>query len=134
MRNIFVPSTAAAGAQASSAASSSAGPVSATPDEHLQRLRTQYLQLQAEYSELSGSCKDTDLLLKDMRATLFTLRVGAQAFDNGDIQPIAETLAGMTQNREKLLNLCSDAKGAYLLDNEIFLSLSNLRENVCTQA
>lgn len=108
MRNIFVPATTVSGSSSSSSSTAHTTPKSFVADEQLQKLRAQYLQLQTEYSELVSSSKDTDLLLKDMRATLFTLRVGAQAFDNGDI---AESLAGMTQDRDKLLHLCSEAKG-----------------------
>lgn len=104
MRNIFVASC----GTNSNAASSSTGIDFTTPDEQLQRLRTHYLQLQTEYSDLKSSSTDTDLLLKDMRATLFKLRVGAQAFDNGDI---ADTLEGITASRKELLRLCSEAKG-----------------------
>jgi len=104
-RNIFVPA-----APSSSQSSSSRAPSTAT-DEQLQSLRVQYLTLQSELLGLVDSCRDTDLLLKDMRSALFTLRVGAQAFDEGDIQPIAETVANITQNREKLLKMCDDANG-----------------------
>jgi hypothetical protein len=105
MRNIFVP--------VAPGASSSSSKVSTETDAQLSALREQYLTLQAENRVLADSCRDTDLLLKDMRAALFTLRVGAQAFDDGDIQPIAETVANITQNREKLLQLCSEANGEY---------------------
>ena len=109
MRNIFVPANAPIDATPSS--SSTISVPSAATDEQLQHLRGQYLSLQSEYHQLTDSCRDTDLLLKDMRSTLFTLRVGAQAFDDGDIQPIAETVANITQNRDKLLQLCKEANG-----------------------
>jgi hypothetical protein len=104
MRNIFVP-------VAPGASSSSSKAISTETDAQLAALREQYLSLQAENRVLADSCRDTDLLLKDMRAALFTLRVGAQAFDDGDIQPIAETVGNITQNREKLLQLCVEANG-----------------------
>lgn len=105
MRNIFVPTS----QNAESTASSSSSKISTETDEELNTLRKQYLALQAEHRELADNCRDTDLLLKDMRSALFTLRVGAQAFD--DIQPIAETVANITQNREKLQQMCIEANG-----------------------
>ena len=108
MRNIFAP---AAPSSSQSTASSSATLPPNTTDEQLVQLRSQYLALQAELRELTDSCRDTELLVKDMRSTLFTLRVGAQAFDDGDILPVAETVANITQNREKLLRMVSEANG-----------------------
>lgn len=104
-------------APSSSQSSSSSRTPSTATDEQLQTLRAQYLAMQSELLGLSDSCRDTDLLLKDMRSTLFTLRVGAQAFDEGDIQPIAETVANITQNREKLLKMCADANGKSVLQS-----------------
>ena len=102
MRNIFVPS---------SDASSSSAPKISIPetDPELIALREKYLPLQSDYRSLSDSCRDTEVLLKDMRGALFTLRVGAQAFD--DIQPIAETVASITHNRNKLVEMCEQAQG-----------------------
>ena len=108
MRNIFAP---AAPSSSQSTASSSAALPPNTTDEQLAQLRSQYLALQAELRELTDSCRDTELLVKDMRSTLFTLRVGAQAFDDGDILPVAETVANIAQNREKLLRMVSEANG-----------------------
>ena len=105
MRNIFVPTS----QNAESTASSSSSKIATETDEELNTLRKQYLALQAEHRELADNCRDPDLLLKDMRRAWFTLRVGAQAFD--DIQPIAETVANITQNREKLQQMCIEANG-----------------------
>ncbi len=106
MRNVFAP------AAPSSSQGSDVGQAlpSVASDEQLLSLRAQYLALQTEYRDLSDSCRDTDLLLKDMRTTLFTLRVGAQAFDEPQIHP-EEVLANITQNRENLQKMCSEANG-----------------------
>lgn len=52
-------------------------------DEELINLRNKTLSLHNEYQQLLNQCYYSDLLLKEMRSTLFTLRVGAQAFDDG---------------------------------------------------
>lgn len=124
-RNIFVPAAPSSSQSTSSKASSTA------TDEQLQNLRAQYLSLQSELLLLTDSCRDTDLLLKDMRTTLFTLRVGAQAFDEGDIQPIAETVANITENREKLVKMCADANGElWLLSCTCFCPCSHSGQEV----
>jgi hypothetical protein len=103
MRNIFVP------------AAPDSSKVGLVADEQLQQLREQYLSIQADLREVTDSCEDTDLLLKDMRSALFTLRVGAQAFDEVDIHPIADTVANAIQHRDKLLLLCKEANGKCMI-------------------
>jgi hypothetical protein len=104
MRNIFVPCSQSGSVYASPGMSSKT-------DEQLSTLRQQYLQLQAENRTLADSCRDTEVLLKDMRSALFTLRVGAQVFDDVELQNIAETVAYITHNKQQLEKMCAEATG-----------------------
>lgn len=105
MRNIFSPST-----QSESAASN--GSSSIKTDEQLQQLRHRYLSLQAENRALADSCRDAEVLLKDMRSAMFTLKVGAQAFDNGTIENVADMTAVLKLNEAALESLIAEANGA----------------------
>jgi hypothetical protein len=104
MRNIFVPCSRSGSVYASPGMSSKT-------DEELSTLRQQYLHLQAENRTLADSCRDTEVLLKDMRSALFTLRVGAQVFDGVELQNIAETVAYITHNKQQLEKMCAEATG-----------------------
>ena len=108
MRNIFVPYVATNVQATSSTSNASGGASSSATDAQLLQLRQTYLSLQSEQRELTDSCRDTDFLLKDMRSTLFSLRVGIQAFDDYNIP---ETVAGITLQRERLLQMCKEAQG-----------------------
>jgi hypothetical protein len=109
-RNVFAPSS-----QAPSSSSSTAAPSTET-DAHLLELRRRYLELQAELRSVADSCRDTDALLRDMRSALFTLRVGAQAFEEGDMD-VAESMGEIAQNRNRLLELCAEANGKAACDH-----------------
>jgi hypothetical protein len=104
MRNIFVPCSQSGSVYTSPGMSSKT-------DEQLSTLRQQYLQLQAENRTLADSCRDTEVLLKDMRSALFTLRVGAQVFDDVELQNIADTVAYITHNKQQLEKMCAEATG-----------------------
>jgi hypothetical protein len=104
-RNIF---STPAGSVAMTASSSS----SSNPE--LLALREKYIKLHGEYSRLSIECKDYELLSKDMRETLFALRVASQVFDDYNINPIAQTCLNHAQQKSNLLDLYDTANG--LLD------------------
>lgn len=65
----------------------------------LQDLRERYLSVHGEYTRLFIECRDYDLLLKDLRETLFGLRVASQVFDEYDVNPIAHSCANLSQVR-----------------------------------
>jgi len=44
-----------------------------------------------------------------MRSALYNLRVGGQVLDEHNVQPLAETVAALTQNQVKLQDLCRRA-------------------------
>jgi hypothetical protein len=114
-RNIFVlPSEQQ---QSSSVASASGAAKHGESDpltEELERLREKYLLIRQTHAMLSNECRNADLLLKDMRGALFALRIGAQALENHQVQPLNEAWAIMEQHKQKLSDLsrrAADMKG-----------------------
>ena len=100
-RNIFVPS--------SSSQLSKTETDDAVSSE-LEQLRQKYLSLRSQYVDLSASTKAASLFLADMRSSLFQIRVGAQVLDEYNIQPLAETMATLTQQKIALQELCVRAQ------------------------
>lgn len=78
-------------------------------DEHIQ-LRAKYHNLYAEQRLLQQATKDADALLKDMRAALFTVRIGAQAFDDCEVQPVVDSVEMLVTQKQRLASFCSEAK------------------------
>ena len=62
-------------------------------------------------ANLEDECNNMSQSLKDIRTTLFSLRVVAQAFEDSDVQPMAETVANLAADRDRLIELCSAASG-----------------------
>lgn len=81
--------------------------------EEVDSLKDLYSSRREELIQLSSGCRDGDSLLKDMRRTLFTIRVGAQTLDEHNLQPISETIATLEQYQETMGALSSRAKGNY---------------------
>jgi uncharacterized phage infection (PIP) family protein YhgE len=82
-----------------------------TVTEEVDTLKNLYNSRREELTQLSSGCRDGDALLKDMRRTLFTIRVGAQTLDEHNLQPISETIATLEQYQETMVALSSRAKG-----------------------
>ncbi len=82
-------------------------------DKTLDRLRTQYQALQADYIHYASECRDMDALLKDMRTSLFNLRVAIQSFDDYEIQPLSETTQILNQYQSQLHRCGQEAEGTY---------------------
>lgn len=124
-RNIFIPSTTSSNqsvTSSSSAATAVAPAISAdsfspnivTPNTPtLLSARERFLALKQEHDALAWECKETEALLKDMRSTLFQLRMAAQVFDEKNVSPIAEYTANLAQQGTKLQNLCNDSTGTF---------------------
>lgn len=74
-------------------------------------MQHRYSLLSAEYNQLSVECRDRDLILKDMRNALFTLRLGAQAFESYDLNPVSTTMEHMSETHAKLEALCRETQG-----------------------
>lgn len=100
-RNIFVPS---------SSSQLSKTETEDTVTSELEQLRQKYLALRSQYTDLSASTKAANLFLIDMRSSLFQIRVGAQVLDEYNIQPLAETMATLTQQKMALQDLCAKAQ------------------------
>lgn len=129
-RNIFIPSATSTSSQPIASSSSSAAPADSfnpniiTPNTPaLLSARERFLALKQEHDALAWECKETEALLKDMRSTLFQLRMAAQIFDEKNVSPIAEYTANLAQQGTKLQNLCNDSTGTAavhaLLQNSI---------------
>lgn len=89
-------------------------------DRTLQRLRNQYAALHADYIQYASECRDMDALLKDMRTSLFNLRVAIQSFDDYEIQPLSETTQILNQYQSQLQHYGQEAEGACHGDFIIF--------------
>lgn len=80
----------------------------------VESLKDSYISRREELVKLSNGCKDGDLLLKDMRKALFTIRVGAQTLDECNVQPLSETVATLEQYEQTLRALSVRANGEFL--------------------
>ena len=80
--------------------------------DEVEALKEKYLTLRANHIKLTKECKEGDLLLKDMRKSLFTIRVGAQTLDECKVQPLIETVAILEQHQQTMTELTSKAKGS----------------------
>jgi hypothetical protein len=79
----------------------------------VESLKDVYTSRREELVKLSNGCKDGDLLLKDMRKALFTIRVGAQTLDECNVQPLSETVATLEQYEQTLRALSVRANGEF---------------------
>ena len=65
-------------------------------------LRSRYAQLMEENRRLNSECSKKEQLLADMTSALFQIRVGAQALDMYDVNPLGDTVESI---RERCLQL-----------------------------
>ena len=96
-----------------------------TVTEEVETLKDLYNSRREELIQLSSGCRDGDTLLKDMRRSLFTIRVGAQTLDEHNLQPISETIATLEQYQETMVALSSRAKG-YLAKSGWNISITSM--------
>ena len=108
-RNIFVKTPIVV--QSAKAAPPKAKSALENVTEEVDLLKDLYNSRREELIQLSSGCRDGDTLLKDMRRTLFTIRVGAQTLDEHNLQPISETIATLEQYQDTMGALSSRAKG-----------------------
>lgn len=111
-RNIFIPSSSSSVVKMDTEDSASS---------ELEQLRQKYMTLRSQCLDLSASIKAANLFLTDMRASLFQLRVGAQVLDDLQVQPLAETMATLTQQKISLQELTQKTQE---LSDKIEISLS----------
>ena len=121
-RNIFVPS--------SSSQLSKTETDDAVSSE-LEQLRQKYMTLRSQYMDLSASTKAATLFLQDMRTTLFHIRVGAQVLEEYNVQPLAETMATLTQQKIALEELCVNAQE---LTDKIEFSIAPIADTINTDS
>jgi hypothetical protein len=69
------------------------------------------MALHGEYCRLTLECKEYALLHKDMRETLFSLRLASQVFDEYGINPIAQTVLSLSEQKANLLEVYANANG-----------------------
>ena len=100
-----------------------------TVTEEVDLLKDLYNSRREELTQLSSGCRDGDALLKDMRRTLFTIRVGAQTLDEHNLQPISESIATLEQYQETMVALSSRAKGN-LAKSELTLWITSMPFNL----
>lgn len=81
----------------------------------LNALRLSYSGLLRTNSNLSAECRDADILVHDMRESLFKLRVGAQVLEETNLP---EALASTAQSRDVLRALTERSIGK----NSVFIS------------
>lgn len=102
-RNIFSP------AEDGSRSSQSQHPVGA-PSTELESLRSRYAELTARNNFLREEAAGSESLLNQMNRSIFDLRVGAQVLDACEVKPLADTVSGMTQWHQDLVELCMRAR------------------------
>lgn len=122
-RNIFVPS--------SSSSSNSVFKMETAVSSELEQLRQKYMTLRSQYMDLSASTKAATLFLQDMRTTLFHIRVGAQVLEEYNVQPLAETMATLTQQKIALEELCVNAQE---MTDKIEFSIAPIADTINTDS
>ena len=120
-RNIFVPSSSSVFKMETED----------TVSSELEQLRQKYMTLRSQYMDLSASTKAATLFLQDIRASLFQIRVGAQVLDEYNIQPLAETMATLTQQKVALEELCGKALE---LSDKIESTLAPIEDTINTDS
>lgn len=80
-------------------------------DRKLQELRNNYLSLRNEYLTVATECRDTDILLKEMRHVLFDIKVAIQHIDDYETHQLSEIANSINENRTKLLFNKEKAEG-----------------------
>eukprot|EP01038_Epipyxis_sp_PR26KG_P016062 gene16062-21812_t len=78
-------------------------------NKNLQLLREKYLLLQSQCGKLKIECQHSDALLKDMRSSIFNIRVGTQSFAEYQVEPIEDSVNRINESKHKLFELCSVA-------------------------
>lgn len=81
----------------------------AEQEAELAALKQQYTTLQESNTKLASDVGDAETLLREMRASLFNIRVGAQVLDEKLVQPLTETLAALSEKKNALTSLCNRA-------------------------
>lgn len=83
-------------------------------NETLESMRQEFLNMHQEWSKITAECQDMDALIKDMRATSFSVRLSIQEMDQQfDSQSLADTTTAVSEQRNRLLELCKEAEGIF---------------------
>ena len=77
----------------------------------LESLKNSYNSKESALFQLKSECGDGDLLLNDMRKSLFTIRFGAQMLDECNLQPVNETVRILDMHHQTIAGLTSRARG-----------------------
>lgn len=86
--------------------------VKTTTDRSLaESQREHYASLLAENTRLHAECSQKEALLADMTSALFHIRVGTQAFDMYDVNPLEDTLEGTQEKSMQLESFIKRATG-----------------------
>lgn len=110
-RNIFVlPTKSTIDDNNNAAAATDTAPI--TLDSRMKEaslLKKKYLSLHQQYADMTIQCQNYELLYAQMKQSLFQLIVGSQVMDEHNVQPLAETMAKLAQQKHELLTLCNKA-------------------------
>lgn len=74
-------------------------------------LRRRYLNLVEDNKRLSDECLQKNQLLADMTSALFQIRVGKQALDLYDVNPLGDTVEGIREQCAQLEEFSRRASG-----------------------
>lgn len=130
VRNIFKENDVSVGTEAAAAALTTPSPTTAQSavtlhakrsDEldaegeqlsaTLDSLKRDFINLHSEYSRIITECQDMDALIKDMRETSFSVRLGLQDMDRlFEAQSLAETTNALYEYRSRLEQSCAEAE------------------------
>ena len=111
-RNVFVPLQNVTSPPESSTSTQNISAELETLTSEIDSLKIRYLDLRQSQNKLSAECRETDLLLKDMRHAMFRLRVGSQVLEEHNIQNLADSMSSMVQYRQTLNKLTQNAEGS----------------------
>jgi hypothetical protein len=101
-RNLFVKSKAP---RSSSAESDDTSKL----DDEISRLREESLTLLKSLSDTNLECSAAEDVLKDLKASLFNLQMGAQVFDTKELGSLNACLATLVKDKRSLEQQCGNA-------------------------
>ncbi len=83
-------------------------------NEEVGLLKKHYLDSRRLHSSYTVEHQEAEALLYDMSKTLFNIQVGAQVFEQFNIQPLSESMENLSQTKKSLEDLMAKATGNFL--------------------
>jgi hypothetical protein len=81
----------------------------------IKRLKQEFLAERETYLNLSKQKEELTALLQEVQMSLFNLRLNSQKFESLNLNPLADTVARVSQQITELERMCIRANGSSFL-------------------